>query len=253
MTEAVIQYKPLGLFPLRWKRYIPQKWEQLTPRQMHAVAKVIYGRLTDASLVKELLNIPMFVARKLPPFYVFSLVEHLDFLYEYKARNSFAIDKIGDGVCPEPRLEGMSFAQFIFVDSYFSELTETNNVQTLNKFIAALYIPQGQPFSEKTIKKRAGAMARENYYRKQAIVLNYRLVREWLHDSYPLVFQKITDDKENKPERKKTNTKKHSWVRVFEAIVGDDIANEEKYAEKPVHRILRFMQNKIKENARRKF
>ena len=256
MIEVVLEYKLFNFIPLTFKREIPQEWSQLTSKQMEFAAKVFYAKITDAKLVQVLLRIPGFVAKKLHPFHIFSLVEHLDFLYEFKARDSFAIPEMGDGVAPQPRLKGVTFGHFIYIDSYFQQYSEHYVPLIMDKFLAALYLPKGQKFDENDIDRRAKIMAKESYYKKQAVLINYRLFREWLHIRYHLVFPKKEESKTQgkEPKKKLSNPKAAlgSWVKIFDALVGDDIANSHKYENMPLHQALRYIQDNIKKNAKRK-
>lgn len=251
--EVVLEYKMLNLIPLTFKRDIPQQWSDLSPKQMEFAAKVFYAKITDQKLVEVLLNIPAFVAKKLHPFHIYSLVEHLDFLYEFKARASFAIPRLGDGVAPPDRLKSITFGHFIFIDSFYEQYTEHFIPALMDKFLAALYIPPGKAFDEMDIDRRAKIMAKESYYKKQAVMINYRLFREWLHGRYHLVFPKLKDVEKKKPKTalSKPKAKFSSWIKIFDALVGDDIANTHKYEKMPMHQALRYIQENIKKNARK--
>ena len=97
----------------------------------------------------------------------------------------------------------------------------------------------------------------------EAIAINYGLVREWLSDAYPLIFIK-NEEKNQNPESsikypesspdsyRGQNPAHNSWIKIFESLIGDDIVNHDKYAALPIHNVLRFMSEKIKQNMKRR-
>ena len=95
---------------------------------------------------------------------------------------------------------------------------------------------------------------------KTAINLNYRLVKEWLCNQYPIIFQKPSDDLETDPVAERSRghrgtaagrSRGSDWVKLYESIVGDDIVNQDKYAALPLHTVFRYLTQKIKENGRK--
>jgi len=148
----------------------------------------------------------------------------------------------------------MTFAQFIFAESYFVSYQTDKKPLDLYKFVASLYLPQSRVFSEDDIS------ASELYFGKvkqeilQAVVINYVLIKEWLANAYPMVFQK--EDEDNGDELKRKSLKKPNnnsgWLKIFESVVGDDLVNHDRYAILPLHNVLRWMSNKIIENIKRK-
>jgi hypothetical protein len=141
----------------------------------------------------------------------------------------------------------------MYVDTYFEVSVLTDDNSQLAKFIGCLYLPDGKPFDEKLIQERAHYVCL--FFRpeeKTAISLNYRLVKEWLCSQYPLLFQAPVPETSDLEETQSTKNKSGSdWVKVYESLVGDDIVNQDKYAELPLHTVFRYLTSKIKENARR--
>ena len=77
----------------------------------------------------------------------------------------------------------------------------------------------------------------------EAIALNYGLVRKWIADRYPLIF----------PAQKQSFGKKSgSWAEIFDDIVGDDLKDQDKYAEIPINSVFRFITRKIKESRKQR-
>ena len=254
MQTIEIQYRPL-LLP--WKRTIsgsfPDKVEELNGRQMEAVAAMVRGNIDDDTFLAAMTSISKKIVRRLAPFYKFRLMQLFTVFNKATPHNKFIITRIHAGsvqlVSPAPKLKGFSFGQFIFADTLFDVYAENKTTANLSRFVAALYMPAGQKFSEELIEKHCSNIEKVNADTLEAIVINYGLVREWLGEVYPLVFVKSSQPPEaNSPKPVSGN----AWIKVFESLVGDDIVHHENYAALPVHNVFRYMSEKIKQNMKRK-
>ncbi len=246
MTDIVIEYNLLGAIPIRFHRKMPDKWEEMSPQQLITVVDVYDQLVSDRKALSRLINLPWFVAKNINPVQMHEVILSLNFIREYKACNFFIIGKIRkDLMPPGPLLKGMSWGQFMMVDSYYNDYVSTGNEQSLNKFLASLYTP-GR-FEQEMILDGVKKVSRCNKKVKQAITINYRLVLEWLMGKYPVVFKRrsvasVGFQKKSSPD----------WVSLHDNIVGDDIVNSSKYAEKSVHEILRFITRKINQDVKRR-
>ncbi len=255
MKEAVIEIK----FLKTWKlvRMFPEKWPELTPAQLLAIAKASQSSIHDHELVSEMFGISRWLLKRLSDYDVYSLYNQLEFIGKFEPVDRFIIPKILNCYPPKPRLQDLAFGQFIFIDSYFNDYAQSQNPDVLAKFMAAAYTPPNKPFDQKTIAKRAAAMAKTNPHLKQAVAINYRLLTEWLSEAYPLMFSKppTPDDSPTnandipKPAEIKKN-KPSPWIKIYDSVVGDDIVNSERYAALPVSTVMRFLTGKIKESMR---
>lgn len=247
MIPVQVQYKVFGRFSLKWNRQLPEKWEECNPRQMQAIGALYLNAITDARFIGKMLSIPRFIAKRLDEYLVFSIVSKLEFMEEYGPVDRFIIPKIKKYNAPKPMLFDVSFGRFMLIDTYYGEYVANRTDESLDKFIAHLYT-RGK-FTQEGAKKNIPAFRKVSPEIKFAIVINYRLVMEWLMARYPEVFQKSPAAKGKK--KVKTLKKDPGWIKVFDSIVDDDIINSDRYAEKPVHDIFRYLKRKIKENAKR--
>ena len=145
----------------------------------------------------------------------------------------------------------MTFGQFVFVDSYFNNFSETGSPEDLNKFLASLYTPYNGKFKQGNIDNhvRFGKLSNEI---KEAVLINYMLVKQWLFVKYPLLFIAAVIDEEPSKHKTKNNYDSMGWVKILENLIGDDIPNHRKYTNLPLHNVLRFLTRKIKESAKHK-
>ena len=254
MKQISIQYKQFGI-----KRTIsatlPERWDELTPFQLIAISRNNAADIPETEMLAYFLGIKTNVAILLDDYQRYNIAVELDFMKDFKPFYSFVIREIKGLTSPRPRLEGMSFAQFMFTDTYNEIAVTADDNSQLNKFIACLYLPEGKPFNDQLIQDRADYV--ELFFlpeEKTAINLNYRLVKEWLCNQYPLIFKKPSEnpDENNLPSNTAADRNRGSnWVKLYESIVGDDIVNQDKYAALPLHTIFRYLTQKIKENGRK--
>ncbi len=250
MKHISLQYHKFGI-KHKISTTLPERWTELTSEQLIAVAKNHTIGISEMVLLATMLGVKQNIAEKLTDFQRYSIAVELEFLQDFKPLYSFTIRTIKGLSAPRPRLEGMSFGQFIYVDTYHEIAVTTDDNSQLDKFIACLYLPENKPFDEKLIQDRADYVAL--FIRpeeKTAISLNYRLVKEWLCSQYPLLFQIPVAEPVEAVEAVEPS-RGSNWVKVYESLVGDDIVNQDKYAALPVHSVFRFLTTKIKENARR--
>lgn len=241
MKTIQLEYRFLW-FNRKVESTIPSRWDEVTPRQLIAIAKNYLSESSDDLMLSVLCTIWKRIIRKLDSYQRFTLAGELSFLTDYKPYSHFIIRKAGPLHAPKPRLEGMSFGQFVFVDSYYSIWLQSQKDDDLNKFIAALYLPEGEAFRSESMPALEPASGKIPLKVKLAISINYRLIREFLAHAYPLIFQKPKPGIIAKPG--------DGWVKVFESVIGDDIVNQDRYAELPLHTVLRWITRKVKENAK---
>jgi hypothetical protein len=73
----------------------------------------------------------------------------------------------------------------------------------------------------------------------------------WLALAYPLIFQEKAENPPSGDKPTDGGRRQSPWIKVFDGLVGDDLINRDRYAELPVHTVLRFMTEKSKERMRK--
>lgn len=238
---------------LWWQRkvagHFAEKWEELTPVQLVAVCRMLADKTSEEEFLSTLSGIRKRIVKRLSPFQRFKLAELIGFIGDPKPYHQFIVPYVKEGWlklhAPEPKLKGVTFGQFIFADTYFAMWQEKQDPVLLNKFVASWYLPKNRPFSESHVDGIHKYFYRVDDATKEAIAMNYQLIREWLAKAYPLVFVQKTEK-----ESKKKQPKGNGWIDVFDSIVGDDIVNQDRYADLPVHNVFRLLTKRIKANAK---
>lgn len=246
MITINLQYKILWL-TRNLKRKVPTSWSEITPRQLIAIGKNYLQETSEEKMLSVLTNVPVKLIKRLSDFERFKIAEQLMFMTDFRPISSFIIAKAGIFRAPQDRLKGMTFGQFMFIDIFYADWLKTQKDDDLNKFFVCLYLPKGRKFKSENIDMLKVVATKIPLITKCAVSINYRLVKEFLILAYPSIFQKPGDESNGKRQPKGDD----GWIRILESIVGDDITNQDKYLELPVHNVLRFIARKLKENAKK--
>lgn len=224
----------------------PTKWSEVSPVQMELIGRMIAGAVNDRKALRIFLNTTSGIVNKLRGFQNYKLGELLSFINETQPLDYFIINKLKDYKAPLPKLDDVTFAEFIYIDTFFIDYSAKETPETLEQFIACLYVKHmnnARPvFTKVPCTKWVKGL---KPWQIKTAVINYSLVRTWIEEAYPEVFAKKTDE----PKSKKQS---NGWVDVFDGIVGDDFKDSDQYANKPITETLRFLSKKIKENRKRK-
>ena len=263
MTTITIEY-PFFTFKRKVTGSVPQRWEEVTEKQFIALARILSGEELNFRFLAVLTGIRERLIRQLTPFEIFSITEGIDFISRSgNFHYDFFIKRIPGTklTAPKPKLSGMTFGQFIYTESYYNdwitvsrEGKESKDDKTLNNFIASLYTLQNSKFSEVLIPKNARQIGKSPFFLRNAIAFNYAFVMVWLQKSYPLVFQEKGEgaDEKGKADKKLSDSaRQNTWLKLFDSLIGDDLINRDRYAELPIHVVLKHLTAKYKENSRR--
>lgn len=238
MIAVTVRYKPFGFF---WERTLekrlPARWSEMNPRQIAAIPHLQRGTIDDCKLLQIFLGIKKSIAKRIDRYQAYCILRNLKYIKEPEPLGKFVIKRLVGFKAPGDQLKNITFGAFIFGDTYYQNYISGKN-DDLNRFIACYYYNR-YGFREKNIEAHARIIGLTDIAVREAVAINYALIREWLAKAYPYVFQKAEEGQKQK--------KSNGWVGVFDAVVGDDLVNQEKYAEKPLSIILRFLNRKTKE------
>lgn len=225
------------------KTTFPSGWSEMDARQFTA----LYKRPDDISLLSLMLGISKRIIKRLSLLQIYELAQLFDFIKKDTKTSSFLLNQItcqgiGILISPKAKLAEMSFAQFIYVDSYYMQYVGSTRTDILYDLVAHLYTPESG-YNKKVSDRNAVLLKCMDVTVLEAIALNYGLIRKWIAERYPYVFP---TGKETPSEQKGSKTTS-SWSSVFDNLVGDDLKDRDKYAEIPVNSVFRFITRKIKE------
>ena len=259
MEKIKLEYKPFSF--LKYTRTIkgqfPTTFDELKPAQLIAIAGLINQTISETDFLKIMTGIKKFRINKLDEYYRYQIMILFEPFTEIKPYHAFIIPEIKTPETilhsPRPKLSGVTFGQFIFIESYFTSYQTNKLTLDLYKFVASLYLPEGHSFDENAICHWELDHPKVKTEILDAIVINYVLIKEWLALAYPLVFQGEEENEEvSKPKKHNQSSNNSGWLKIYDNVVGDDLINQDKYAQLPLHSVLRWMTGKIKESMKRK-
>lgn len=247
---------------------IPVKWSELSPEQFLLIAESFCKDISDKDFISKLIG---YKVNNFPDYFIYKISECLQFLYSCDAGiDKFFIERLPDTSfhAPGHRLKGMTFEQFMHIDTMFNKYVRNNTDDNLNMFVTHVYIRHDECFvllddykkhlfsiRKKQLlqpTKNARIIAkRVDKHIKYAVFLNYILIKHWLSRSFPFLFPE--DDKPSSSEKKsKIRIPSVKWLDIFDSFVGDDIAQMDKYRAMPATTAFRIMNRRIRESQKNK-
>ena len=232
---------------------MPETADELTPAQYIALVSLAENLLPADDFLSRFFGIRPDLLARMSGYQQYKLWEVVEQMPELALpERTWYVPSVGDGLLsPSPRLRGMTMQQFMTVDTYAGLALYTGKESYLNRFVASLYLKDGESFVEKDgyttpdIDVRSAEAAGVPREERVALLTNWALVKDWLAGAYTSLFARVTESKE-----KDGKTKPVSWLRLFDAWVGDNVAFMHSYKTMECTDALRILNRKIKEGRR---
>ncbi len=273
MKKITVEYR-------RWWRtrkrelMMPERWDELSGEQFVAAVRLWLGTVTLPQFLKQLFGFKDSELQRMDDYQKWVLLHSVDWLRDLKRpHNAFFLRRLpgSDLHSPGPRLKGCSLQQYMTVDTFFSQYliaAEKNDQfakERLDDFIATLYKKENEVFS---MAEAAGLNIKQDdvslvvleehlpFVRaldmsvKQAIVLNFVLIRSWLCRAFPHLFPEAESDEE-KVSNKPSVPKPTDWLAIFDNFIGEHVADMEKYQAMAATDAFRVMNRRIREAKKR--
>lgn len=224
----------------------PEQTSEMSERQFVALVGLSIGTLSMEAFYATFLGVDGELLGKLDDYSLWvlrGLFERLD--KDGSSVNSFFIPRLGDYYAPEEKLSGMSFQQFMMIDTYCSWYVASKRPEYLDQMLAAMYLKQTEsyfPDGNESLVDFDSAIETLLHWPldvKMAVFINWNLIRQWLSETYPYLF----------PKGENGDTKGKSagtWLDLFDAFVGDNIHHMEDYKKLSCMDAFRILNRKIK-------
>lgn len=233
---------------------MPETADEYTPRQYVALVSLAENLLPMDDFLSRFFGFRPDLLARMSGYQQYKLWEVVEQIPPLALpERTWYVPSVGDGLLsPSPRLRGMTMQQFMTVDTYAGLALYTRKESYLNRFVASLYLRDGESFVEKAryttpdIDVRSEEVSGIPREERQALLTNWALVKDWLADGYPSLFSRASADS----TEKNSKTKPVSWLRLFDAWVGDNVAFMHSYKTMECTDALRILNRKIKEGRR---
>ena len=256
---------PVELKKKRWygiektyKGSVPEKWSELNHKQFVAIASIIRTQQFNFKPLQAITGINKSLLEQLDNVELYHLIEQLNWINEAAPMNRFIIKSVGKYVTPADMYENVSWGRFIYIDTYLCDYIENQKNETLNLLCSHLFFSKKnktEPFNHNLSCERAISrlITSIDINERYALMINSLMLREWLAIKFPLIFPKPKPGQEKTADdEKRAGKTQNPWIKMHNAIVGDNIADYERYAELPCLVVLRYITQKIKENAKKR-
>ncbi len=235
-----------------FERDIPTSWSELDADGLQLAAQLWTGSIHRDTLLSRFFGVPLSVVHDLDSYLVYCLTQ----LTSWMRRLDDAVDnfKIAElpgtaYLAPGPRLGGCTLEQFMVADTHFQRYAISQDPDHLTLFIASLYHARHR--RDDGIDAKISAVESQPEAVRQAVFLNFILIRRWLSRSYPYLFPPQTDGDEEDDEPQGKRVKKPrptDWLAIFDAFMGDDVAFIERYKRMAAIDAFRLMNRRIKQS-----
>lgn len=227
---------------------MPETWNEMTRGQfMTAVDVWTRGVDRDEFLVR-MFGLPRNMVLLMDDYSKFCIIEQTEWMRRMdKACSVFFIERLPGSQyeAPGKRLQGMTLEQFMLADNYFQRhAIEPENGELLSVFIAALYHAADE--KEDGMERKVDFCSRLDEGVRQAVFMNFMLVKRWLSMAYPLLFPSADD--EDGDGKRRAKPKPTDWLAVFDAFLGDDVVWIDRYKQMLALDAFRLMNRRIKNN-----
>ncbi|MDT8394249.1 MAG: hypothetical protein RQ761_10410 [Bacteroidales bacterium] len=261
MSDILIKYRPIPFVPVyrTLKRSFPDKWHELSQEQFMHLSLYFENPLPDLKdkimLLKKCLDLRGYVFYGFDHYQVHMLLPLFDWM-ENIAFNKVFIERFNAGGMdfygPKDGFENLSFDEFIVADTYFVRFLNSKDLGDLFRMAYALYRPMDPAgtralINEVDLDQHRDQISKINPHLLLAIVFNYRIVRRWIEQAYPLVFPGTASDEATQKHQKKIPTPK--WTKVRSQLAGDVIADIPRIGKLPLHTVLHALSERIKKSA----
>ena len=200
-------------------------------------------------------GIPRRLLLRMDAFQLYKLGELAGFLSDMEAGTErFIIRSLpGPGMfefsprlhAPGDRLSGVCLQQFMTADTYYSYYVVTQREEFLNLLVSALYLLPGECYISHEgrgkpldLQGRSAYVATLPYASRYAVFVNWSLVKAWLGRLFPSMFPRGESGGKPKPA---------DWLSLFDAFVGEHVAEMEAYRSMACMDAFRIIDRKIKE------
>ena len=234
--------------PVKFIRKIPVTMADLTEKQYLSLVKYMNGQIREYRLITVMYNLPFFllftISRK--KFWTYKLIESMEAFSDFsKPADRFFITRLPgtELSCDSRKFKGISFMQFMFADTMYTQYLKTNNEQYLYSFIAAFYLQPGENFATLDLELRTVYLEKKgiNNVIYEAVFLNYMMLKKWLSVAYPYMFASNEDNGSSSPKRQQ------KWLDIFDAFVGEQIPDTEYYKNMPCMDAFRIINRRMKD------
>ena len=241
---------------------VPERWDEVSAEQLLALAGLDVGSIDGSEFYARYFGIRREVVDGLDLYALFvlnGLVEQLSVLPDGERHGGlrrFLVPSYVLGgrrfVCPADGLSGMSFQQFMTVDTFFTWYLETDERRFLLQMCSCLYLEEGEDFFELQLEERMKVWGRcdtatdrtDGAAVLRSVLMQWGMVKRWLAGAYPFLFPVAVVQQQTVRGGRKVAS--NVWLEIFDVLVQDDLTRIDSYRKLACMDVLRILNRRLK-------
>ncbi len=206
-------------------------------------------------LIKQVLHLRKYAFYGFSHWQIHNLLPLFDWIEKIAFNKVFIQQFSIDGIVfhgPKDGFENLAFDEFIIADTYFARFLNSKDLEDLFRFTYAQYRP-GQPsggripINEFDLDQYSDHFSKMKVHLLLAVVFNYRIIRRWIEQAYPLVFPTNVETEAAQKQHNKIPAPK--WTKIRSQLAGEIIADIPRIGKLPLHTVLHSLTERIKKSA----
>lgn len=237
----------LGI-PVKTVREIPDTMTDLSEKQYLSLVKYMNGQIKEYRLIAIMYSLSRIFAWiiNFKKFWKYKLIESMETFSNLAspADRFFILRLPGTKLfCESRQFKGVSFMQFMFADTMYTQYLKTQSEIHLMSFIATFYLAKDEDFTHLEIDKRISYLLKKKISPAvyEAVMLNYMMLKKWLSNAYPFMFSSTEENGSSSP------THQQNWLDIFDAFVGEQIPDTEYFKQMPCMDAFRIINRRLKD------
>ena len=237
---------------------VPEHWNELSVSQFKAIVDKTYCELDDVAFYARYFGITEDIVHSIDIYYVYVLGSLLKFTREMKGSTKFLVPSVRlfgpkplTVVSPSPALAGMSFMQFMMIDTFYTWYGQTKDRKHLVDMCCCCYLKEDENFFEMEMDERRKSWSLCGENDLFSVLVQWSLIKAWLSASYPYLFS----SKEGGQPATSKNGKvvlNNTWLEIFDSLVEEDLTRIDTYKRLACMDVFRIINRKIKNSKQNK-
>lgn len=230
-----------------YKGSVPADWNEMDEKRFNLLVWLADGGISAEDFFSSYFGLPKKVLAKLDMFTVYTLGSLLLSINEKVMMNKFIIPTVKLGknvfVSPTEGLTGMTFQQFISIDTYYTWYIQLKQKEYLVGMAVCMYLKEGEGIQDFDAEERNAIWQQAQDIVLNCLLTNWTFVKCWLAKCYPYLFagggSDTTPGKKVKPS--------NAWSEIMDSLVEDDLTRIESYKKLECMDVIRILNRRIKE------
>ncbi|MBQ9363978.1 MAG: hypothetical protein IJT97_11285 [Bacteroidaceae bacterium] len=236
---------------------VPETWEELSVEQFMAITALDAGTIDGRTFYARYFGIRPEVVDRLDFYLLYvlnSLVEKVSAPQSgtvpnpFRGMRRFLVPsyRLGNGVVvvsPSECLSGMSFQQFMTVDTFYTWYVQTEERRFLVSMCCCLYLKEDEDFFSLNPAARQQLWEAADVAVLRSVLVQWSFIKRWLSGSYPFLFP-AGERQDTKRGGKKVVS--NAWLEIFDVLVQDDLTRIDSYKHLDCMDVVRILNRRLK-------